>query len=63
MENVPNFTKNSVKGEELVEPKFWEISDSLPSIILDILLEKKLRKLSLLNLNLKLVPHKKNTYK
>ena len=43
MENVPYLTKNSVQGEELVEPNFWEISESLPSIILDISLGKEIK--------------------
>ena len=41
MENVPYFTKNLLQGEKLVEPNFWEIVEPLPSIILDISLEKE----------------------
>ena len=41
MENVPYFTKNLLQGEKLVEPNFWEIVEPLPSVILDISLEKE----------------------
>ena len=41
MENVPYFTKNLLQGEKLVEPIFWEIVEPLPSVILDIFLEKE----------------------
>ena len=41
MENVPYFTKKLLQGEKLVEPNFWEIVEPLPSVILDISLEKE----------------------
>ena len=41
MENVPYFTKNLLQGEKLVEPNCWEIVEPLPSVILDISLEKE----------------------
>ena len=41
IKNVPYFTKKSVQGEEPVEPKFWEISEPLPSIVLDIPFRKE----------------------
>ena len=41
MENVSYFTKNLLQGEKLVEPNFWEIVEPLPSVILDISLEKE----------------------
>ena len=41
MENVPYFTKNLLQGEKLVEPNLWEIVEPLPSVILDISLEKE----------------------
>ena len=44
MENVPYFTKNLLQGEKLVEPNIWEIVEPLPSVILDISLEKENKK-------------------
>ena len=44
MENVSYFTKNLLQGEKLVEPNFWEIVQPLPSVILDISLEKENKK-------------------
>ena len=41
MENVPYFTKNLLQSEKLVEPNFWKIVEPLPSVILDISLEKE----------------------
>ena len=41
VENVSYFTKNLLQGEKLVEPNFWEIVEPLPSVILDISLEKE----------------------
>ena len=41
MENIPYFTKNLLQREKLVEPNFWEIVEPLPSVILDISLEKE----------------------
>ena len=41
MENVSYFTKNLLKGKKLKETNFWEIVEPLPSVILDISLEKE----------------------
>ena len=41
MENVTYFTKNLLQGEKLVEPNFWEFVEPLPSVIVDISLEKE----------------------